>query len=76
MLKVGATALFVATDIIAVGIRGHGYDIEINGPNEVSIAGFENLPFAAFTFPPFTTIENPHQRRLGPIRRRHPFFGI
>lgn len=53
------TAVFVASDMVALGakaaLREHGYVI----PNDVALVGFDNLPFSQFTDPPMTTINVP-----------------
>lgn len=59
LLKQGApmpTAFFAANDTIAIGcmkaIRQHGYRI----PDDISIIGVDNIPFAEISEPPLTTI--------------------
>jgi DNA-binding LacI/PurR family transcriptional regulator len=53
------TALFCTSDTIAIGallaLREEGIDI----PGEVSIVGFDDLPYSRFTFPPLTTVHQP-----------------
>lgn len=58
------TAVFVASDVMAIAaievIRRQGLRV----PNDVSIVSFDDIPLAAYTSPPLTTI---HQdiRRIG-----------
>ncbi|WP_277656113.1 LacI family DNA-binding transcriptional regulator [Seleniivibrio woodruffii] len=51
------TALFCANDIIALGcmraLRESGYSI----PEDISVAGYDNLPMSAMTEPALTTVD-------------------
>ena len=53
------TAVFVASDILAVGaeaaIREHGLHV----PEDIALVGFDNLPFSPFIDPPLTSIHLP-----------------
>lgn len=53
------TAVFVASDTVAVGaisaLRQAGLDV----PRDVSVVGFDDVPLAAFFDPPLTTIHLP-----------------
>lgn len=55
-LKEGATAIVCASDLLAKGAISdcikHGYRV----PEDISIIGFDNIPIAATTEPPLTTI--------------------
>lgn len=57
------TALFCVNDIIALGcvkaLRNSGYRV----PEDVSVAGFDNLPMSAMSEPPLTTV-NVSKRRI------------
>ncbi len=58
------TAVCCYNDMTALGamrcLRNHGLRV----PNDISIAGFDDLFFAAYTEPPLTTIRQP-MRRMG-----------
>ena len=60
----GATAVFCFNDLMAIGalqvLNEHG----IRVPEDLSIAGFDNIPYSAFTCPPLTTFEQP-KRSIG-----------
>lgn len=55
-LKEGATAIVCANDLLAQGVieccKSSGYNI----PEDISVIGFDNIPIAATTEPPLTTI--------------------
>jgi LacI family transcriptional regulator len=58
------TAIVAGNDLLAIGIlhslREHGLDC----PRDVSVIGFNDMPFAEDIQPPLTTIHVPH-RELG-----------
>jgi LacI family transcriptional regulator len=60
----GVTAVFVLNDLMALGAlegaRGMGRRI----PDDISIVGFDDIPFAALANPPLTTVGQPI-RQLG-----------
>lgn len=53
------SAIFCFSDEIAVGcmnsLRQHGFSV----PNDVSVMGFDDIPFAKYFSPPLTTIAQP-----------------
>ena len=53
------TAVFVASDVVAMGameaIRQYGLRI----PEDIALVGFDNIPWAAYLNPPLTTIRVP-----------------
>ena len=60
------TAVFAANDAMAVGLM-HGFrDVGIDVPRRVSIVGFDDIPLAAHSWPPLTTV---HQQFAGLGRR-------
>lgn len=54
-----ATALFCASDLIAVGVMRYARQIGILVPDELSIVGFDDIPWAEYCTPSLTTIEMP-----------------
>ena len=58
-LPVKPTAIIASTDVLATGALHAAYQGHVAVPGEVSIAGFDDLPLAAFTNPPLTTVRNP-----------------
>jgi LacI family transcriptional regulator len=53
------TAVFVASDVVAIGAKGaireHGMDI----PNDIALVGFDDVPLARYLDPPMTTVRLP-----------------
>ncbi|MED1953572.1 substrate-binding domain-containing protein [Brevibacillus centrosporus] len=52
------TAIFVATDLMAVGVLNYLHDAGIRVPDDVSVMGFDNLEMASLARPMLTTIHN------------------
>ncbi|MCP2169382.1 LacI family DNA-binding transcriptional regulator [Goodfellowiella coeruleoviolacea] len=84
LLAAGAefTALVTANDAMAFGalaaLREHGIDV----PDQVSVAGFDDLPFCVDSAPPLTTVRLPLTEagalaaRLAAGREPVPFGGV
>jgi LacI family transcriptional regulator len=66
LLAASPTAIFVASDIMAIGalkaLRQEGMEV----PRDIAIASFDDLPIATAVQPALTTIRQPIDR-LGPI---------
>lgn len=50
------TALFCTIDLLAIACYGALADLHLRVPEDVSIIGFDDLPVAALTTPPLTTV--------------------
>jgi DNA-binding LacI/PurR family transcriptional regulator len=50
------TALFVANDQMALGALRALHERDVRVPEQVSVAGFDDIPEAAFFSPPLTTV--------------------
>ncbi len=50
------TAVFARNDFTAMGAMSAARDRGISVPQEMAIAGFDNVPQSAFTTPPLTTV--------------------
>jgi LacI family transcriptional regulator len=50
------TAIFVASDSMAVGVIRALYDLKIKIPKEISVIGFDDIPTAEYLIPPLTTV--------------------
>lgn len=53
------TAIFVANDQMAYGVRLALYRRGLRVPEDISLVGFDDLPGSTFTTPPLTTIRQP-----------------
>lgn len=65
----GLTAIFASNDVMALGalraLRGRGLRV----PDDVSIAGFDDIPIASDLWPPLTTVRVP-MARMGELALR------
>lgn len=50
------TAIFAGNDTIALGVVGALAHLGLSVPHDVSVVGFDDLPFAGFVAPPLTTV--------------------
>jgi DNA-binding LacI/PurR family transcriptional regulator len=53
------TAIMCYNDMMAVGVIKALHDAGVQVPGECSVAGFDDIPFAAYTYPPLTTFAQP-----------------
>jgi LacI family transcriptional regulator len=58
------TAIFAASDYMALGVLNAGQNLGMSIPNDLSLVGFDDMPFAALLSPPLTTVRQPI-RELG-----------
>ncbi|MBI3745548.1 MAG: LacI family DNA-binding transcriptional regulator [Chloroflexi bacterium] len=52
-------AIFVASDVVALGAIGALREAGLRVPEDVSVVGFDDIPLAAYFDPPLTTIHLP-----------------
>ncbi len=52
-------AVFCASDMMALGALRALLDSGLHVPNDVALVGFDDMPFAATTHPPLTTVRQP-----------------
>ena len=50
------TAIFVANDPMAVGVLGALQDAKVRVPEQMAVAGFDDIPMARYLTPPLTTV--------------------
>jgi LacI family transcriptional regulator len=62
LIPVRPDAVFVASDAMAVGALRALREAGLRVPGDIAIAGFDDIPFAARTDPPLTTVRQPIQR--------------
>ena len=53
------TAVFAASDVLAMGALAGAKDHGLRVPGDISIAGFDDIDFASFCDPPLTTVRVP-----------------
>jgi len=56
----GATAALAYNDLVAIGLMNGLLDLGLRVPDDVSVAGFDDIPFARYTTPTLTTASVPH----------------
>ena len=59
MLASGATAVIAYNDLVAMGLLSALTVRRVEVPGQLSITGFDDIPFAAYTSPPLTTAAVP-----------------
>ena len=52
-------AIFVASDVVAIGAMAGLREAGFSVPRDVSVVGFDAIPLAAYLDPPLTTIRLP-----------------
>ncbi|MDR1657064.1 MAG: LacI family transcriptional regulator [Deltaproteobacteria bacterium] len=60
------TAVFFASDMLALGAITACRDRGLDVPGDISIAGFDNIEYASYIFPPLTTVYVP-SREMGQV---------
>lgn len=55
----GATAVFAAADVIALGVIRHARARGLRVPEDLSVLGFDDIPWADQSDPPLSTVEIP-----------------
>jgi DNA-binding LacI/PurR family transcriptional regulator len=58
------TAVAAATDVISIGILHAASDHGVSIPDEFSVVGFDDIPFAAMTVPALTTVRMPVENMI------------
>jgi LacI family transcriptional regulator len=63
LLSSGArfTAAFVASDNVAIGVKSALRKANLQIPDDISIIGFDDIPWAQYSDPPLTTVRLPAQ---------------
>ncbi len=55
------TAVACYNDMTAIGLMRRAQELGISVPEELSVTGFDDIPFAAFARPPLTTVRQPRR---------------
>lgn len=50
------SAIFCANDLVAIGVMKEAYKAGLRVPDDVSIIGFDDIPFASHSIPELTTV--------------------
>ena len=58
-LPVPPTAIFACNDLMAIGVISALREQGLRVPEDVSVVGFDDIPFGAYFFPPLTTLATP-----------------
>ena len=58
------TAVAAATDVLAVGVLHAASDHGVAIPDDFSVVGFDDIPFAAMTIPALTTVRMPIEEMI------------
>jgi len=53
------TAIFCFNDMLAIGMLNGLHTAGIRVPEDISVVGFDNIVFSAYTNPPLTTLDQP-----------------
>jgi LacI family transcriptional regulator len=60
--ETGITAVFAASDEMAIGAMRCAHDMGIRVPEDISVIGFDDLPIADMVTPKLTTVKQPFER--------------
>ena len=55
-------AIFVASDVMAIGALRALREAEVRVPEDIALIGFDDMPFAQTSDPPLTTVRQPIQK--------------
>jgi len=58
-LPVPPTAIFALTDVTAIGVMHAAAEMKLRIPDDLSLMGYDDLPFASYTVPQLTTVAQP-----------------
>lgn len=53
------TAAFIASDNVAIGAKSALRDANLRVPDDISLVGFDDIPWAQYSDPPLTTVQLP-----------------
>ncbi|MDR1127944.1 MAG: LacI family transcriptional regulator [Treponema sp.] len=60
--EAGLTAVFCASDLMAIGLIHHLHRKRLRIPEDISVVGFDNMPLSAFCTPRLTTVAQDRER--------------
>ncbi|MFP3580733.1 LacI family DNA-binding transcriptional regulator [Arthrobacter sp. SIMBA_036] len=59
VIACGATGILAFNDLVAMGLLSGLHERGLRVPDDISVAGFDDIPFARYTTPPLTTAAVP-----------------
>ena len=65
--RASCSALFAINDMYALGAYAGARDLGLRVPEDVSIVGFDDIPFAEIAQPPLTTVRQPFREMMGTV---------
>lgn len=51
------TAVVCSNDLTAIGVIRQAFDLSLDIPGDLSVVGFDDIPFAQYVIPPLTTVQ-------------------
>jgi DNA-binding LacI/PurR family transcriptional regulator len=66
ILESGATAVLAYNDLAAIGVVAGLGERGVRVPEDISVTGYDDIPFARYVTPPLTTVRSP-QEEVGSI---------
>ena len=61
VLASGATAVLAYNDVVALGLLGRLNEAGVGVPHDISVAGYDDIPFTRYSTPPLTTVSVPKE---------------
>lgn len=61
VLASGATAVLAYNDVVAFGLLGRLNEAGVAVPGDISVAGYDDIPFSRYATPPLTTVSVPKE---------------
>lgn len=61
VLESGATAVLTCNDVVAFGLLGKLNEAGVAVPGDISVAGYDDIPFSRYATPPITTVSVPKE---------------
>jgi LacI family transcriptional regulator len=55
------TAVLCSNDLTAIGVIRKAFDLSLDIPGDLSVVGFDDIPFAQYMIPPLTTVQIPQK---------------
>jgi LacI family transcriptional regulator len=62
LLKASPTAVFAASDIMAIGALRELIEVGMEVPGDIALVGFDNIPVSGVVQPPLSTVRQPIER--------------